>query len=53
MMIPVVGVFSSALVLGEMPHWQDYASLMLVVSSLATVLIPTAATRLSGATSST
>ena len=53
MMIPVVGVFSSALVLGEMPHWQDYASLMLVVASLATVLIPTAATRLSGATSST
>jgi drug/metabolite transporter (DMT)-like permease len=40
MMIPVVGVFSSALVLGEMPHWQDYTALALVVASLGTVLIP-------------
>ena len=40
MMIPVVGVFSSALVLGESPHWQDYTALALVVASLGTVLIP-------------
>lgn len=40
MMIPVVGVFSSALALGERPHWQDYAALLLVVASLATVLVP-------------
>jgi drug/metabolite transporter (DMT)-like permease len=38
MMTPVVGVFSGMLVLGERPHWQDYAALMLVVASLATVL---------------
>ncbi len=40
MMTPVVGVFSSALVLGETPHWQDYAALVLVVASLGTVLVP-------------
>lgn len=40
MMIPVVGVFSGMLLLGERPHWQDYAALVLVVSSLATVLMP-------------
>jgi drug/metabolite transporter (DMT)-like permease len=40
MMIPVVGVFSGALLLGETPHWLDYAALVLVVGSLATVLLP-------------
>jgi drug/metabolite transporter (DMT)-like permease len=41
MMTPVVGVFSGMLLLGETPHWQDYAALVLVVASLATVLMPT------------
>ena len=40
MMTPVVGVFSGMLLLGEIPHWQDYAALVLVVSALATVLLP-------------
>jgi drug/metabolite transporter (DMT)-like permease len=40
MMTPVVGVFSGTLLLGETPHWQDYAALVLVVASLATVLLP-------------
>jgi drug/metabolite transporter (DMT)-like permease len=40
MMVPVVGVFSGALVLGEVPRWSDYAALLLVVGSLATVLRP-------------
>ncbi len=40
MMVPVLGVFSGALLLGETPHWQDYAALSLVVGSLATVLLP-------------
>jgi drug/metabolite transporter (DMT)-like permease len=40
MMTPVVGVFSGMLLLGETPHWQDYAALVLVVGSLATVLLP-------------
>jgi drug/metabolite transporter (DMT)-like permease len=40
MMIPVVGVFSGMLLLGETPRWQDYTALVLVVTSLATVLMP-------------
>jgi drug/metabolite transporter (DMT)-like permease len=40
MTIPVVGVISGMLLLGETPHWQDYAALVLVVGSLATVLLP-------------
>ncbi len=40
MMTPVVGVFSGMLLLGEAPRWQDYAALVLVVTSLATVLMP-------------
>jgi drug/metabolite transporter (DMT)-like permease len=39
-MTPAVGVFSGMLLLGEIPHWQDYAALVLVVASLATVLLP-------------
>lgn len=38
MMIPVVGVFSGAWILGETPHWQDYAAMLLILISLATVL---------------
>jgi drug/metabolite transporter (DMT)-like permease len=40
MMIPVVGVFSGMLVLGEQPQWQEYLALMLVMLALATVLVP-------------
>ncbi len=40
LMIPVIGVFSGMLVLGEQPHWTDYAALILVCASLATVLLP-------------
>jgi drug/metabolite transporter (DMT)-like permease len=40
MMIPVVGVFSGFLVLGEVPRWSDYIALILVVGSLATVMLP-------------
>jgi len=39
MMIPVVGVFSGALILGETPHWQDYCAMALILVSLGTVLI--------------
>ena len=39
LMIPVVGVFSGIWLLGESPHWQEYAALVLVIASLATVLI--------------
>jgi drug/metabolite transporter (DMT)-like permease len=38
LMIPVVGVFSGMIFLGERPHWTDFAALVLVVASLATVM---------------
>ncbi|MFO1319601.1 MAG: DMT family transporter [Burkholderiales bacterium] len=38
--IPVVAVFSGMVILGERPHWTDIAALGLILSSLATVLIP-------------
>ena len=40
LMIPIVGVFSGIWLLGESPQWREYAALLLVISSLATVLIP-------------
>lgn len=40
MMIPVVGVFSGMLLLGEQPSWQDYAALVLILAALSTVLLP-------------
>jgi drug/metabolite transporter (DMT)-like permease len=39
MMIPVLGVFSSMWLLGESPHWQDYAALALILVALSTVLL--------------
>ena len=40
LVIPVVGVFSGMLFLGERPGWPEYASLAFVLGSLATVVIP-------------
>jgi len=40
MMVPVLGVFSSMVLLGERPHWQDYAALVLILAALATVVLP-------------
>src|SRR3990167_2852190 len=34
MMIPVVGVFSGAWMLGETPHWQDYAAMLLILAAM-------------------
>jgi len=39
MMIPVVGVFSGAWMLGETPHWQDYAAMGLILAAMSTVLL--------------
>jgi drug/metabolite transporter (DMT)-like permease len=41
LIIPVVGVFSSMLVLGERPSLAEYLALALVIAALATVLVPT------------
>jgi len=40
MMIPVVGVFSSMLMLGEQPGWPEYGALILMALSLASILKP-------------
>ena len=39
-MVPVMGVFFGALILGEEPRLTDYAALVLVVGSLAFILMP-------------
>lgn len=39
MMIPVLGVFSGAWLLGETPHWQDYAAMGLILIAMCTVLL--------------
>ena len=40
LVIPVVGVFSGMLFLGEQPGWPEYTALALVLGSLATVVVP-------------
>lgn len=40
MMIPVLGVFSGAIGLGEVLHWQDWAAVVLMVAAIASVLAP-------------
>jgi drug/metabolite transporter (DMT)-like permease len=42
MLIPVLGVFSGALWLGEVLHWQDWAAVVLMVLSICSVLWPAA-----------
>lgn len=41
MFIPVLGVFSGALWLGERIHWQDWAAVVLMMLAIAAVLWPT------------
>jgi drug/metabolite transporter (DMT)-like permease len=40
LVIPVVGVFSGMLFLGEHPGWPEYTALAFVLGSLATVVVP-------------
>jgi len=40
MLIPVLGVFSGAVGLGEVLHWQDWAAVALMMLSIAAVLWP-------------
>jgi drug/metabolite transporter (DMT)-like permease len=40
MLIPVVGVFSGAVWLGEVLHWQDYAAVGLMMVAIGSVLLP-------------
>lgn len=40
LIIPVVGVFSGMIFLNEVPRWQDFAALVLVLTAIASVLLP-------------
>jgi drug/metabolite transporter (DMT)-like permease len=40
LLIPVLGVFSSMLLLDEQPRWQEFSALALVIVSLILVLLP-------------
>ena len=40
MAIPVVGLFSGMLMLGERPHWQDWFALLAVLVAIGAVLLP-------------
>ena len=40
MFIPVLGVVSGAVWLGEVLHWQDFAAMALMVVAIASVLWP-------------
>ncbi len=42
MLIPVLGVFSGAIWLGEVLHWQDWAAVVLMMVSICSVLWPVA-----------
>jgi drug/metabolite transporter (DMT)-like permease len=41
MLIPILGVFSGALWLGEVVHWQDWAAVVLMMMAIGSVLLPT------------
>jgi threonine/homoserine efflux transporter RhtA len=43
MLIPVLGTFSGALLLGEALYWQDFAAMALMVVAIAAVLLQPAA----------
>lgn len=40
LVIPVVGVISGMLFLGERPSWQEYGAMFLILGALGTVVIP-------------
>jgi drug/metabolite transporter (DMT)-like permease len=40
MLIPILGVFSGATLLGEVLHWQDWAAVVLMVGAMGSVLMP-------------
>ena len=41
MAIPLIGTLSATVIVGEWPHWQDYVAVVLVMSAIAAVLLPT------------
>ena len=41
MAVPLVGTLSATLIVGEMPHWEDYIAIFCVMIAIAAVLLPT------------
>jgi drug/metabolite transporter (DMT)-like permease len=41
MAIPLVGTLSATLIVGELPHWQDWLAMVFVMAAIASVLLPT------------
>jgi drug/metabolite transporter (DMT)-like permease len=39
MLIPVLGTFSGAWMLGETPQWQDYVAMLLILCAMSTVML--------------
>ena len=40
MAIPLIGTLSATFIVGEVPHWQDFVAVALVMSAIAAVLLP-------------
>jgi len=40
LLVPVVGVISGMLFLGERPSWHEYGAMLLIVAALGTVVVP-------------
>jgi drug/metabolite transporter (DMT)-like permease len=40
MAIPLVGTLSATFIVGEVPHWQDWAAMVFVMVAIASVLLP-------------
>lgn len=40
MAIPLVGTLGATVIVGEVPHWQDWAAMGFVMAALASVLLP-------------
>lgn len=40
MAIPLIGTLSATLIVGESPHWQDFAAIVFVMMAIAAVLLP-------------
>ncbi len=40
MAVPMVGTLAATVIVGEWPHWQDFAALIFVAAAIAAVLLP-------------
>ncbi|MDD5336290.1 MAG: DMT family transporter [Rhodoferax sp.] len=40
MAVPMVGTLAATVIVGEWPHWQDFAALLFVAAAIAAVLMP-------------